>query len=289
MQRLVFGTLLLLAVPARAADSAGSADSAGPLVRSAQAYVARFAQDMRFVIADERYDQQVRFRSTVRDERTLQSEVTLAQVRDEMWIMARHVLAVDGKRLPADEFAVHVGDARSEDEAMSQLRQLAEDGADWNIGDIQRNINTPALVLWFLTPHMSGRFRFRDAGTEHLPSGDLARVLRFDEQASPSLMKVNGENAPTTGRIWILPDSGAVVKTELILQQQPRSALTRLMTGEGRAIITVDYAYSSGLAFWLPSMMTERYEHPSNRDASVVTATARYSNYRQFVVETRIR
>ena len=244
---------------------------------------------MRFVIADERYDQEVKFRTTVRDRRTLQSEVTLAQVRDDMWIMARHVLSVDGKRLPADEFAAHVDDARSEDEAMRQLRQLAEEGAGWNIGDIERNINTPALVLWFLTPHMSSRFRFRDGGTERLRTGEVAHVLKFDEQSSPSLMKVNGENAPTAGRIWLLPESGAIVKTELILEQQPRSALTRWVSGQGKAAITVDYAYSSVLNFWLPSTMTERYEHPNNRDRDVVTATAHYSNYRQFVVESRIR
>ena len=280
----VAGALLVATVCARAADVDPATD---PRVRAAQAFVTRFAERMQFVVADETYDQEVRARAVVRDRRSLTSEVTLAQVRDGMWIMARHVVAVDGKVLPVNPYAQRLEDARSDAEAMNRLHQLAAEGADWNIGQFERNINSPALVLWFLTPRLAPRFRFREAGTERLRNGELAQVLRFEEAARPALMNVNGQSTPTEGRVWLSP-SGAVARTELVLQQY--AGTNRVLTNTGRATITVEYEPSALIDdIWLPSTMIERYEVVGNGSAETVVATARYANFRQFVVDATIR
>jgi hypothetical protein len=74
-----------------------------------------------------------------------------------------------------------------------------------------------------------------------------------------------------------------VIKTELILQQPVDVAGRR-----ARATITVDYEYSPKFEIWLPSTMSEVYEYLGTSDPEFVSAVARYSEYRQFSVGTRI-
>ncbi len=229
-----------------AARAAPTDPENGPLGRLAQDYVQRFVTLMRFMVAREHYDQQVRVRPAnnmmpgqsfgrIKQQRVMDSEVALVQISDGVWFMARRALEVDGKNVEGKSAGLEV--ARTEQEALVRMRDLAQEGASWNIGGIRRDINSPTLALWFLTPTVVGRFKFEPAGTERLPSARSleARVLRFKETARIALLQVNGAPAPSAGRIWLAPD-GSVVKTELILQQPVDVGGRR-----ARATITVDY------------------------------------------------
>ena len=262
------------------------------LVRDAQGYAQRFVHLMRFMVAREHYDQQVRVRPAyntmpgqlfgrLKQQRVMDSEVALVQLSDDIWFMARRALTVDGKPVAVESPRLDM--ARSEQEALARLRNLAQEGASWNIGGVRRNINSPTLALWFLTPAVVDRFRFESAGTERV--GDLhdARVVRFRETARGAVLQVNGAPAPSSGRIWLAPD-GSVIKTELILAQ-PVDVGGR---GRARATITVDYEYSRRFEVWLPSTMSELYESLGASDPEFVSATARYSEYQQFQVGSRI-
>ena len=247
---------------------------------------------MRFMVAREHYDQQVRVRPAyntmpgqlfgrLKQQRVMDSEVALVQFADGIWFMARRTLTVDGKNVASESPRLELGG--SEQEALTRLGNLAREGAFWNIGSIRRDINSPMLALWFLTPTVADRFTFGSAGTERVGGSLEARVVRFRETARGALLQVNGAPAPSSGRFWLARD-GSVIKTELILQQPAGVG----GGGRARATIPVLYEYSPRFEIWLPSTMSELYETLGASDTEFVSATARYSEYQQFQVGSRI-
>ena len=284
-------TASLASEPRHVARSAESSALGKPV----QDYVGRFVDSMRFVIAREHYDQQVKVRPTfqtaagvgfgrVKQQRVMDSEVALVQLTDGIWFMARRVFSVDGKTVAAKQTPGWEA-AKSDQEALSAMTALAREGASWNIGGIRRDINSPTIGLWFLTPALSGRFRFTDAGTEHLASvkGTAARVVAFRETAATPVFQVDGVPAPSSGRVWIAAD-GSVLKTTLVLQRSGDSA----NRAGGRATITVEYQYAPKYQLWLPATMSELYEYPGVSGSEVIAATATYSDYRRFETGARI-
>lgn len=263
------------------------------MVGSLREYVARFAREMRFVIAHERYDQEVRSRlgsfganhGVVRGSRSTEAEVSFAHITDGVWIMARQVETVDGHPVGAAPSSP-LADVRTEREAIERMNQLANDAAGWNIGSVRRNINSPTLAMWFLTDAVAGRFRFSTAGTERTAAG-LCHVVRFREIGTAPLMEVEHERTPAAGRFWVLGDSGAVVKTELVLERSAPSF--RGTVPISRATITVEYTYWPLAKFWVPATMVERYEQPAERNADIVIAKAIYSKYQQFTIGMRTK
>jgi hypothetical protein len=258
-----------------------------------RAYVARFAHEMKFVIAHEHYEQQVRSRAgsfgatagMVVASRSTEAEVAFAHITDGMWIMTRQVTTVDGRPVAAPP-APPFSDVRTEGEAVERMKQFANDAARWNIGKVRRNINTPTLVMWFLSDPVVERFRLSVAGTEHTPTG-LCHVVRFKDVSDPPLMEVEHGRAPASGRVWVLGDSGAIVKTEMVLEQTEPSFRGAIPVS--RAIITVDYVYWPLTKFWVPATMVERYEQPATRESETVLSKAIYSKYEQFTVGVRIK
>lgn len=287
--------------PAAAArDSTAPESSTTPpdLQRKATAYVGRFLDSMRVVIARERYEQEVRWRPTsispgapglsvLKERRALDSEVAMVQVASgESWVMNRRILAIDGRAV-ARSTASPVAAAASVDEAIAQLQAEARRGESGNIGGIHRDINIPTLALWFLTRSVVARFVFHvDATPDAITSG--TQVLRFDERQQPALLHVNGQRVPSRGRFWIDRASGAVIRSELVLEQRGvASALP--IEGGSKATIDVRYAYSDKLGFHVPERMTEFYQSPVRGRLEMVSAVAHYSDYRRFDVAVRIK
>ena len=179
---------------------------------------------MRFVVARERYEQQVRSRAgsygrtagVVVATRKTDADVTFANPAAGMWMMARSVRTVDGKPVAATPPSIAEGS--TEADAVRQIAAVAAANARWNIGGGYRTINTPTLVLWFMTDPVVQRFQLTIAGSERTAAG-LCHVVRFVEKSRPPLLEVEHSRIPATGRLWILAESGAVVKTEMVLEQ----------------------------------------------------------------------
>ena len=150
------------------------------------------------------------------------------------------------------------------------MKRVIAENARWNLGGIHRNINTPTLVLWFLTDEMSDHFRFRVVGGDRLASGEPCDAYSLQEVGTP-LMQVDGAATAASGQICVLRDTGEVVKTTLTLERG-RSAEV-----QARAQVDVTYLRDSRLNFWVPAMMVERYEYPKDREADTLTAKAEYS------------
>jgi hypothetical protein len=276
------------ASPAPAARPSVDGAVAG-LVAMASAHVGEFARNAAVVLAAEDYEQRVKSRAgsfglsgstrmgIIRAQRTLRSEVALVQVLDgTLWLIARDVLAVDGRAVSERPTLGPSIRTDSVNEALRYLREVADSGARFNLGGIRRNLNTPTLALLVVTDAFRERFDFRLGGS----SGDT-RILHFEERAEPTWLQIDGSWARTTGRIWLDARTGVVRRTELVLAsiQRPPS----------RATVTVDYERVAEVDAWMPVRMAEKYEEIGSRESDWIECGATYSNFRRFRVATRIR
>src|SRR5262245_15061499 len=169
-----------------------------------------------------------------------------------------------------------------------QVEAIVEESARYNIGNIPRNIHTPMLPLVFLHEGYPHRFRFKRqrTGTPDLAMLSLAGrgsgaafkaptdvwVIEFREtRANTVIHTTNGGDFPATGRYWIEPDTGAVLMSELVMEQ-----------GDVRAVIDVSYQSEPLLGLRVPIAMHERYRARSDRVEGIAT----YGKFRQFQVKT---
>jgi hypothetical protein len=101
--------------------------------------------------------------------------------------------------------------------------------------------------------------------------------MRFKERRRPYLVKVNQRDGQSYGSVWIDPESGAVLRTDLHVA---------LPSGLGTiAIITVDFQMDSHLNIWVPSKMSEQYFSMSNQ---MTSGSASYANFRRFDATVRV-
>jgi hypothetical protein len=289
--RRMFEALATENGPLRASPSnpAHSDSATTALVERAARHVQEFARRFRIVLATEEYEQQVKSRAgsfglsgstsagIVRERRKLQSEIALVQALDgALWMIARDVLSVDGRPVASrPPLAASIPTDHAEN-ALRYLREVAEQGARFNLGGIRRNLNTPTLALLVASTAYRDRFEFR-ARSERRGATTL---VEFRERSTPTLLQINAAPARSTGRLWIEPASGAIHQTELVLAADGPFG--------SRAVIVVDYGFNTQVGAWVPLRMEEKYEEPG-RENDWIECVATYSNYKQFSVTTRIR
>lgn len=269
------------------------------LLTAVKTYAQHFVEELRFAIAREHYEQEVRSRAgsfgrtagMVTARRTTESEVHLAHIADGMWLMARDVQRVDGMSLDLPP-VMPTGNTSpvTEAEILGRMRDAIAANAKWNIGSTTRNVNIPTLVVWFLTSPTSDRFRFTAGGTGRAAQDLACQRLSFEEISRPVLINADRGGKPATGTICVLPESGAIVSTHLTLQQSDMAPNGRISReSANRATIDVAYVLEPNLGLWVPATMTERYDRPSESDSDIVTARAAYSDYRRFVVTAVVK
>ena len=113
--------------PSRSQAQPGPAGS--DAIAELHAYVTRFASQVRFVVARERYEQQVRSRAgsygrtagVVVATRKTDADVTFANPAAGMWMMARSVTTVDGK--PVAATPPSIAEASTEADAVTRDRR----------------------------------------------------------------------------------------------------------------------------------------------------------------------
>jgi hypothetical protein len=257
------------------------------LVGRAAAYVETFQANFGSVVAEERYEQTLRRApgantsvqqrgGTGPTQTVLVSDFLLVQVKGEGWLPFRDVFERDGKPLRDREerlAAIFLGGGRN---AFEQARAVMDEGARYNIGNINRNINAPTLPLVFLTDRHRRRFEFKLAKRDESETG---AVLEFRETGRPTFISTASgpgmppRDLPVRGKFWVNEADGTVLRTEL-------EAVDTAVT----AFITVTYERDEGIGFFVPSRMEERYRRP--RDPMEVQGVATYSRFRRFQVST---
>ena len=115
--------------------------------------------------------------------------------------------------------------------------------------DLILQLNDPSVALQFISRDMQPKMTFKIEKEEKLNGVPVVRI-GFKEKPDgkrPFVLGTRG-NAAASGRLWIDPASGAVLKTEL------------WATSSNEAVTnTVVYAKAPELDLWLPSKMNETY------------------------------
>lgn len=266
-----------------AANAAAAQTDVSVLIDRAGAYVEQFQRDFGSVVAEERYEQKLHripnpTNTSVQQrggsgaqETTLVSDFLLVEVKGEGWLPFRDVFERDGRRVRDREERLAAIFLKGGRNAFDQARAVMDEGARYNIGNINRNINTPTLPLAFLTERHRRRFEFKLGKRD---DSDPGVEIEFRETGRPTFVATTGgRDLPVSGRFWISEADGTVLRTEL----------NALDTGV-EAHITVTYQKDDGIGLFAPARMEERYRRP--RDPMEVQGVATYSRFRRFQVST---
>lgn len=159
--------------------------------------------------------------------RRLVSEFALVKAgKGDTWVGYRDVVEVNGSTVvDRRDRLLRLLTSPSADAA--QVKQIADEGARYNIGPISRNFNVPTTVLLFFDSSSIGRFTFERKGTKQI-EGATTWELQFKETARPTLVRTkDGRDVPCEGRIWVVPEDGTVVRTQIELRNFADQRTTR--------------------------------------------------------------
>ena len=287
---------------------AGQAPATPPTVEQvvAQAgrYVVEYADKMTFVISTEHYGQWMEIPDSLRPmRRMLVSEYALVRVGDD-WEGFRDVYEVDSRPVGERQDRLQKLFLESPENALRQGRQIADESARYNMGNIRRNFNTPTMALLFLHEKYRGRFRFKKAGEDRI-DGAAVWKIKYEEVQKPSMIRTSaGRDMPVDGTFWIDPLDGRVLKSHMQMKIETRlgSANTDTVGGistptrrnewdrrvNSSASVTVTYKADASLGFLVPAEMLETYEGPwkdslsSAEGTSKINCRATYSDFKRF-------
>jgi hypothetical protein len=253
-----------------------------PILLSAAAYVDRFTTAFGDVIGEERYIQDLLAGgrlmaprpagSADTRHRELRSDLVLVRTGDVLgWQMFRDVFEADGAPVRDRQERLSRLFEQPATVALDQAARIARESARYNIGAVERTLNTPVLALLFLQADQQPRFQFL-RGTRTPGFSDRVDVIDFRELARPTIIRtVQNTDRPASGRLWIDRETAEILQTELVL------------TGVGVSVrFTTLFRHDDRLKVAVPVRMQEEYVLPSGK----LLGTATYGSFRQFRVST---
>ena len=270
----------VLALAVLSASGAAQEPSLPEVLARATGYVDELHAQLADVVMEERYQQWASSPGFGRERVTLRSDYLIVRPEgSERYFGFRDVFEANGSRVRDREerlVQLFLDGAATVDR---QVQGILADSARYNVGDVQRNTNTPTLALLFLRQSHKPRFTFervRDRspslGVDEPDSGVGAWVVAYRETWPTSVIRRrSGGDVFARGRYWIEPDSGRVLVTELVLEDETVES-----------IVTVRYEPADDLGHLAPVEMRERYEN--RRSGSRVEGTATYGRFRRFRV-----
>lgn len=253
------------------------------VMRRVGAYVDGYGDKASIVVCTERYEQQSDTSTSAKQTRTLTSDFALVYA-DAIhgWLGFRDVMDVDGRAVQdREDRLAHV--LMGAEGRFDEARRLSDESARFNLGNVQRNFNTPTSALFFFLSDNQDRFKF--ATRRVLDDGTWE--IAFSETSKPTMIRTpEGDPVKTTGTIWVRPDDGVVVRTVLEVD----TLMRRLRPPQhGKGAIDVRYRLVETLGMWLPQTMDESFEAKRQDAWDRVTGHAEYSNYRRFETAGRIK
>lgn len=269
--------VIVTALTCAAATRGTATPTFAEIMQRVHAYVVVYEDhQLSTVIARERYHQQwLDAKARIKGERTLLSDYLLLQLPNEDWVAVRDIYDVDGTAVADRAERLRNLFAGPREQLGQRAMKLAEDGARFNLGGLYyRTVNLPTFALRILRPASRKRIDFNKIGQEHI-EGTRTAIIAFRETKSPTFSATpDGKDIPAHGRFWVEPDTGIVLRSEMILGG------TRSLPP--RATITVSYRLEPSLGFRVPIEMRERYDNPRRTSDDVVVALATYSEFRRF-------
>jgi hypothetical protein len=270
--------VLLLAASGGAAVAAQppQAVTVDALLQRAGEYITRFEKLFAGIVAEEQYTQTIPPKNQINGgswpaRRELKSDFLLVKVpSEETWLPFRDVFEVDGRAVRDREDRLTKLFLQPAATAIDQMAHIVAESARYNIGGATRNINVPVFALSVLAPASQARFEFSRLRQER--GGGSTWSLDFRETAVPTMIRgAQGASRPASGRLWIDAATGAVVRTELAVDD-----------GDLHATIQTRYQLDPVSGLWVPAEMRELYVQPL---VPTISATATYSRFRRFDVK----
>ena len=181
------------------ASEAQEPSLAGVLARATD-YITALSDQLSGMVAEERYEQRSMgpatsrpsgvFPSDTYQRRTLRSDYLLIQPEgSEQYFGFRDVFEVDGRPVRHREDRLSRLFLDPSVSVQAQAQGILADSARYNIGDVQRNVNTPTLALLFLRSAYKPRVEFeRVTGTPPRAS-DCASPTRSPTCGSSRIRK----------------------------------------------------------------------------------------------------
>jgi hypothetical protein len=256
-------------------------------------YVARYQQQLRGLVAEETYRQNVmlttagrpigpgtRGRQT-REGRQLKSDLLLVQLGGEnFWMQFRDVFEVDRKPVRDRDQRLYKLFVEAKADARTHAETIQQESARYNLGPVMRTINVPIMALLFLERSVQTRLQYQlgKAGNvkrfEGLAEPEAIRMIEYRETGTGTMVKgANGRDIPSHGRIWVDSSNGRVLQTEMISEDT-----------DLRADVNVFYKTEPGLDLLVPGEMRETYV--IRRSETRIDGRATYGRFRQFTVTT---
>ena len=267
------------------------------VLKKAAGYVAEFQQQLSGIVAEEAYTQEVLkergapspYKGSLSPglpRRTLRSDLLLVKPAGaDRYVELRDVFEVDGVPVRDRDERVTRLLGNASPQSIDRMREIIDQSARFNIGRIERNVNTPVLALAFLGADRQPRFEFKRAKPARQlaapagpapPTGPADPVvfrvstemwtIEYAEKQRPTLIRSpRGQSLPARGRFWINPATGAVLMSELVVNG-----------GGVVATVTVSYQSEPLAGFLVPVAMHESYEGHGEH----VVGTAVYGRFR---------
>jgi hypothetical protein len=267
----------LSSVPAQTAQ-----DDLETVLQRATKYVTKYEEDLGNLIGSEEYIQNASWKGmggrgliARKMQRRTSSDFLILQVGPE-WSGLRKVNRVDGSKVKDEQQPLADAFDGSPQSNYKQLRRMIEESTQYNIGDVIREINLPTFALAVMRKAEVQRFKFEKAGVDKI-DGVQTWEVRFHEVDRPTL--VHGEKLEplySSGTLWIDPDTGRILKTELVVEN-------RLNKSPIKARVIVTYEPGKRVPMLVPNLMLEHYE----TEANTIDCRADYSNFRAFEVDVK--
>lgn len=237
-------------------------------------YLTNYFQTYSATVAIERYTQRAAARTL-----TLDSEFAMVRVPGrDTWVGFRDVLRSNGIEVASRSGRLAALFANPTAQSLDLASKIAQESARFNIGDVRRTVNNPAVVLEVLAPRHHERFRFSMSGEEVL--GPVRSwVIDFVEHWRPTIIRSSlGDDEPIEGKLWIDPANGTLLRASIriLISKFPTESLH----------LDVAFREETKLQMWVPARMREAHELGIGSFRQ--TGDATYSDYRQFGVQTRI-
>lgn len=251
--------------------------SARAVIEKAVTYLKEYKEALQFVLSDEVTVQDVlNYLGKRSAHRETSGEFFLTYLPTEGgWVSVRDIALVDG--IPVEN-RDNLRELLTKATFARIGRQLADRNARYNIGTVSRNVNDPMLALVILDDKHRNRFKFERRRVEPTATGPLVTVT-FSERDKPTLVRgADGSHIFAKGELLIDAATGRLMRTLITLKDDNTTAT-----------LTTVFTEHEKLGLWLPSTLTERYEHRVGGREETVLANSTYTNYRRFDVRVTIK
>ena len=215
-RRTVRALTLLLIASMLGAGAPAAPQSAPDAIASVRAFAQQYQREAPSLVALEEYVQDATDRRGIVEHQVTTAELVMVRLQGAAsWITFRDVLTVNKRPVRDREERLLKLLQSPEPNALTQARRIAQESARFNLGRITRTMNVPDMALEYLQPRHGARIRFEALRDETI-DGQPVVVLRFSGVGrSQHCSKCEGRRSSRRGRVWVEPDSGAIVRTEL--------------------------------------------------------------------------